>query len=137
TARAVAERARGLAARQQAVANEAGRLHALLQQGTFVSRNDAERALAFAEEEEANVAEEQAKLAATSVAEGDCILRAPFDGEVATRNLDPGGFARPTTAVVSVIDRSTVRLSAEAPESDYDLVGPGTPVRVRAFATGA
>jgi hypothetical protein len=38
--------------------------------------------------------------------------------------------------VVSVIDRATVRLSAEVPESDFAAVAPGTQVKVRLLATG-
>jgi len=36
----------------------------------------------------------------------DCVLRAPFDGEIATRLVDPGAFVRPGTSIVSVIDRA-------------------------------
>ncbi len=72
----------------------------------------------------------KAKLSHSTLEVNDCVLRAPFDGEVATRTMDPGAFVRPGMAIVSVVDRSTVRLVADVPESDFALVPPGTPVRI-------
>ena len=65
----------------------------------------------------------------------DCILRAPFDGEVATRTTDPGAFVRPGTSIVSVVDRSTVRMTGDAPETDFAVVAPGTKVTVNVVST--
>jgi len=58
------------------------------------------------------------------------VLRAPFDGEVATRTMDPGGFVRPGMAIVSIVDRNTVRFTTDVPEIDFPAVPPGTPVRI-------
>jgi RND family efflux transporter MFP subunit len=66
----------------------------------------------------------------------DCVLRAPFDGEVATRTEDPGAFVRPGTQIVSVVDRSIVRVVGDAPEIDFGAVAPGTVARVHVLATG-
>jgi RND family efflux transporter MFP subunit len=65
----------------------------------------------------------------------DCVLRAPFDGEVATRTMDPGGFVRPGMSIVSVVDRSTVRYSTDVPEIDFSAIPPGTSVRIAVSAT--
>jgi RND family efflux transporter MFP subunit len=65
------------------------------------------------------------------------VLRAPFDGEIAERVADPGSFARPGTSILSVVDRSTVRVSLDVPETDYALVEPGREVELRLLATGA
>jgi RND family efflux transporter MFP subunit len=67
---------------------------------------------------------------------GDCILRAPFAGEIAARSVDPGAFVHPGTAVATLVDRTTVRVVADVPEADFDAVGAGTPVEIRALATG-
>ena len=77
----------------------------------------------------------KAKLTRSTLEVGDCILRAPFDGEVATRTIDPGAFVRPGVSIVSVVDRSTVRLSADAPEIDFDVIAPGRSVRIQVTAT--
>jgi RND family efflux transporter MFP subunit len=66
----------------------------------------------------------------------DCVLRAPFDGEVATRSEDPGAFARPGTQIVSVVDRSIVRVVGDAPEIDFGAVAPDTIARIHVLATG-
>jgi len=66
----------------------------------------------------------------------DCILRSPFDGEIATRTIDPGAFVRPGTAIVSVVDRTTVRMNIDVPEGDFEIVAPGASLTVRVIATG-
>jgi hypothetical protein len=42
---------------------------------------------------------------------------------------------RPGTSLVSVVDRSTVRMTADAPEVDFDVIPPGTKVSIRVYAT--
>lgn len=136
TNQAIAMQARAIDARQKALANEAARVNSLLD-GGFVAANEAEQKLAASQSQLAELMATQAKLTSASLAVSDCILRSPFDGEVSRRHVDPGGFVRPGTAVVSVVDRSMVRVSADVPESDFEHVAPGTAVRIRLLATGA
>lgn len=131
----VAMQARALEAQQQAAAHEAARVSGLLD-GGFVSANEAEQKTAETATKEAQLLAAKAQLMRTSLEVGDCVLRAPFDGEIAERLLDPGAFARPGAAVVTIVDRSTVRVAADVPEDDFDVVAPDTPVRLRALATG-
>jgi len=126
--------ARAIAARQKAVADEAARVQSMLK-GAFVSPDEAEQQVARSKAQEAELAAQQATLARSTLSVNDCILRAPFDGEVSRRAYDPGGFVRPGTSIVTVVDRSTLRLVADAPETDFDVLRPGTPVRVRVYAT--
>jgi RND family efflux transporter MFP subunit len=135
TSQAVAMQARALDARQKAVAHEASRVQGLLE-GGFVSENEAEQKAAQSASEQAQLLATQAKLLGTTLEVNDCILRSPFDGEIATRSIDPGAFVRPGTSIVSVIDRSIVRISADAPEVDFDVVNPGTEVKVHVISTG-
>jgi RND family efflux transporter MFP subunit len=79
----------------------------------------------------------EAQYQAASQNVGDCTLKAPFDGEIGTRNADPGAFVTPGANIVSVVDRSVVRVVIDAPEKDFDLLAPETPVRVEMLATGA
>ncbi|MEO6574489.1 MAG: efflux RND transporter periplasmic adaptor subunit, partial [Polyangiaceae bacterium] len=101
---AVAMNARALDARQQAIAHESSRIQGLLD-GGFVSPNEAEQKSAQSSAEQAQVLAEKAKLIGSSLEVSDCVLRAPFDGEVATRTIDPGAFVRPGNSLVSVVDR--------------------------------
>jgi membrane fusion protein, multidrug efflux system len=135
SSQAVAAEARAIDARQKAFADEAARVKTLLD-GGFVSPNEAEQKEAQTTAEQAQLASERAKLAGTSLEVSDCILRSPFDGEVATRAIDPGAFVRPGTSIVSVVDRSTVRMTFDVPEEDFETVGTGTPLSVRVLATG-
>jgi RND family efflux transporter MFP subunit len=135
TNRAVAMQARAIEAKQKALANEASRVTSLLD-GGFVAPNEAEQKLAASESQLADLMATQAKMTGASLAVNDCILRAPFDGEVSRRVVDPGAFVRPGTPIVSLVDRSTVRVTAEVPESDFAVVGPGTPVQIKMLATG-
>jgi RND family efflux transporter MFP subunit len=134
TSQAVAMQARALETRQRALASEATRVKGLLD-GGFVSPNEAEQKEAQSQSEQAQLLAQQAKLLGTSLEVNDCVLRAPFSGEIATRSIDPGAFVRPGSAIVSLVDRSTVRVTAEAPEVDFDVVAPGTKVTVHVLAT--
>src|SRR5581483_3970596 len=78
----------------------------------------------------------KATLVSRSLEVDDCILRAPFAGEVSERFADPGAYLRPGNAVATVIDRSVVRITADAPEADFAVVAPETPVAIEIEATG-
>jgi RND family efflux transporter MFP subunit len=131
---AVAMAARAVDTRQKALASESARVQGLLAQN-FVSPNEAEQKSAASSAEAAELESMKAKLSHSTLEVNDCVLRAPFDGEVSTRTMDPGAFVRPGMAIVSVVDRSTVRLSADVPESDFAAIPPGTKVRISISAT--
>jgi membrane fusion protein, multidrug efflux system len=132
--KAIAARARALDARQQAIAHESNRTQGLLN-GGFVSPNEAEQKSAQSTSEAAQVESERANLARSSLEVNDCIMRAPFNGEIAQRSIDPGAFVRPGNTIVSVVDRSTVRMTADAPETDFDAVPTGAKVSIHVYAT--
>jgi membrane fusion protein, multidrug efflux system len=130
---AVAAQARVVDARLKAIADESARYTGLLD-GGFVAANEAEQKVAQRNAEEAQLGATKAQLAGKSLEVNDCVLRAPFDGEVATRTQDPGAFVHPGNMIVSVVDRSTVRLTGDVPEVDFAAVAPGTVVRVHVLA---
>jgi RND family efflux transporter MFP subunit len=130
---AIASQARAVDARQKAYAHEAARLQGMLD-GGFVSPNEVEQKSAESDSEFAQLAAERSKLAASDLQVSDCIMRAPFDGEIGTRSIDPGAFVRPGVPIVSVVDRRTIRLMADAPEIDFDAIPPGTRVNVHIYA---
>ena len=134
--RAVAMQVQALGARQLATADQAARERSMLQ-GGFIAPNEVEQTTARGAAEQAQVLESRARLVGTSLEVRDCVLKAPFGGEIATRTMDPGAFARPGTAIVSIVDRNTVRVTVDAPEKDFDIVPVSTPVRIRMLATGA
>ncbi len=134
--KAIAAQSRAVEARHQAVAHEAARVGELLG-GGFVSPNEAEQKAAESASKEAELQGSRARLARSALEVDDCVLRAPFDGEVGARAMDPGAFARPGAWIASVVDRSTLRVVLDVPESDFASVAPGTPVKLTILATGA
>jgi membrane fusion protein (multidrug efflux system) len=134
SSQAVAMQARAVAARQEAISHEATRLNGLLD-GGFVSPNEAEQKSAQSAAEQAQLLATQAQLLGSSLQVNDCVLRSPFEGEVATRTSDPGAFVRPGVSIVSIVDRATVRIVADAPEIDFPIIAPGSPVKVHVLAT--
>ena len=132
---AVTAEARAIDARQRAVADESARLKTMLD-GGFVSPNEAEMKEAQSVSDLAQLASQRAKMMGSNLEVNDCVLRSPFDGEIARRTVDPGAFVRPGTPIVAVVDRSTVRMTIDVPEVDFPMVAPGAPLTVRVLATG-
>jgi membrane fusion protein, multidrug efflux system len=134
SSKAVAMQARAVQTEQEAVAHEASRI-AELKEGGFASPNEIERHAADSASKQAEVMETQAKMQRATLEVNDCVLRAPFAGEIATRLADPGAYVRPGTDVASIVDRNTVRVIAEVPEADFAVVDVGVPVVIHALAT--
>jgi RND family efflux transporter MFP subunit len=132
--KAVAMQARAIQTEQEALSHEAARV-AELREGGFASPNEIEKRAAESASKEAMLMETQARLQRATLEVSDCVLRAPFAGEVSVRSVDPGGFVRPGTAVATLISRNTVRIVAEVPEGDFDTVRPTTPVDLRSLST--
>lgn len=133
--RALAMQARALHATQEALAKETGRVSGLLE-GGYVSPNEVDRRVADSASKQAELLAANARLARASLEVDDCVLRAPFDGEVADRFLDPGAFARPGSPVLSVVDREQVRIVLDVPETDCAVVEPGSEAKIRFLALG-
>ncbi len=131
---AISSQARAIDARQKAMASEATRTQGLLE-GGFVSPNEAEQKTAESASELAQLEATKAKLASSALEVNDCVLRAPFDGEIAQRAIDPGAFVRPGAAIVTVVDRNVIRMTADVPEIDFGIVAPGAPIVLHVLAT--
>ena len=130
---ALAQQAKAIEARQLAVSHEAARTTALLD-GGFVSPNEAEQKTAQSTAQLADLAAQEANLTKSTLDVNDCILRAPFDGEVSLRLVDPGAFVRPGAEMIGLVDRTTVRMTADAPESDFDSLAIGAKATVHLVA---
>lgn len=132
---AIGHQARALEERQKAASREALRLGELLD-GGFASPNEVEQKQAQSAANDAQIQALLAQASGKSLEVSDCVLRAPFDGEVALRTADPGAFVRPGGGIVQLVDRSVVRLTGDVPEIDFAAVGPKTPVRIHLLSTG-
>jgi RND family efflux transporter MFP subunit len=84
---------------------------------------------------EAQLVSTQARLDELNITLTDTTVLSPVTGYVGKRNLDPGAFAGANTAILSVVDLSTVRMVANLVEKDFKRVerGAAAEVEVDAF----
>jgi membrane fusion protein (multidrug efflux system) len=134
--RSVQLQAQAIGQQQRATADEAAREASMLK-GGFIAPNQVEQTSAQSSAEQSHVLETKARSLAASLEVHDCALKAPFDGEIAVRSVDPGAFVHPGATIVSVVDRNTVRVVVDAPEKDFNVATVGAPVRIEVLATGA
>lgn len=135
TSKAVSMQAQALQAQQGALAHEAARI-AELQHGGFASENEIEKKQAESASKQAELMSTRARMQRASLEVDDCVLRAPFDGEVSERTMDPGAYAHPGQSIATIIDRTTIRVGADVPEQDFDLVRPRVDVDIHVLASG-
>ncbi len=83
---------------------------------------------ASTEGDKANVASMEAQVALVRTQIAQTEIRAPFDGYVTARKVDPGTLAMPGTALVTVSQLARVWIQIPVPNSDLAFVHAGTPV---------
>jgi membrane fusion protein, multidrug efflux system len=125
--------ARALQDEQIALAAQAQRMTSLLD-GGYIAANEVDQNSAQSNSEQARLEAERAKLVDAQLSVSDCVLRAPFDGDVGERWVDPGAFIRPGDPVVSVVDRSVIRLVVDVPEDDFAAVAPQAEVQIHVLS---
>jgi len=59
------------------------------------------------------------------------ILRAPFDGIITSRNVEPGEVVNPAREIISITDLTTVDLKVFVPEPELGKIKPGQKVKVK------
>jgi RND family efflux transporter MFP subunit len=126
---AVAASAKSMSQRQVALSHQVTRMKQMLS-GGFASANEVEQMNARSSSEAAELESLKASLSVKTLEVDDCIQRAPFDSEVAERLVDPGAYVRPSSSIVTVLDRRTIRVASSAPEQDFNILSPGTLVDI-------
>ena len=96
---------------------------AVLQQGS--RKEDIETARADMELAKSRVAEADAAVQQSRADLTHCFIKAPFDGWVVRRWLDPGAVAPPTQPVLSLFDPATLRVDANIEEKYLHEVAIG------------
>lgn len=89
-----------------------------------------------AAESEVEVAVAQMKAAEAAVEVSDIqlgytVLKAPFDGIIASRNIEPGEVVSPGREVLSIADMTTVDLKVFVGETEIGKIKPGQDVDVK------
>jgi HlyD family secretion protein len=93
--------------------------------GKQITQQSAEMANARATTEQA-----RAELAEAEANRADLIVKAPFDGTVATRAAEPGEVVVAGTALITLIDLSKVYLRGFVPEGEIGKVKVGQSARI-------
>jgi HlyD family secretion protein len=116
----------------QVAAQRSGAGAARDQAGASASAGGAARAQAVAARSNVEVA--RAAVARAEVAARECTLRAPRDGVVAARNLEPGEAVQPGSVILALTDVSEARTRFYLPNEDLAVAAPGRGVDVVADA---
>jgi RND family efflux transporter MFP subunit len=109
-------------------ASEAQRTEALVKGGALAAR-DLEQAKNAVANALAQLAAAKAREKSVWQQRDDTIVRAPFAGIVSDRAANVGDVVAPGTALVTIIDPSSLRLEALVPSDLIAQVRPGAPVR--------
>lgn len=78
----------------------------------------------------AALASAKAQLRQASTAVGDSVVRAPFAGEIAKRNVSVGEYVGPQSQLLTLVRTDPLRLELEIPQNRVLDVRPGQRVRV-------
>ncbi len=126
--------ARSMLTAAQAQAAKTGaemrRVQSLFDQEAATQRT-LETAQAASRSAEAQVAEAQAAVAAAQSLLSETVLRAPFDGTVVKRTLEPGDLAMPSAPVLTVQSARHLRVEAAIPEDCARDLRAGQTLKVR------
>lgn len=79
---------------------------------------------------EAKLAQARARLQEAQANRNDLIVKAPFDGTVATRTAEPGEVVSAGTPLITLLDLNKVYLRGFVPEGQIGRVRVGQPARV-------
>jgi RND family efflux transporter MFP subunit len=109
---------------------DARRIQALFDKEA-ATRQTLDAAQAAAQAGNARVAEAKAAVAETESLLGESGLRAPFDGSVVARLLDPGDLAMPGAPVLTVQSSEKLRVETDVPAQCADLLKLGQSLAVR------
>lgn len=79
----------------------------------------------------------RARVSTLTTALRDANLKAPFDGAVAERYLDPGALVAPARTILRLVKSGPLRVRFRVPERDLGRITQGMKIDVVTHATGA
>lgn len=96
-----------------------------LREQNYVSDNEISNAERQLEIRNAQVSASAAALAQVRQQMADAVVRAPFDGRIAERLVEPGQSVAPGTPLLKIVDLRLMELEAMVPETDMTTIKPG------------
>jgi len=106
-----------------------GRTEALVERGV-ASSSALDEGQSSVQGLRANLRAQQDQVRAAELRLGNASVRAPFDGRVAARSVEPGQYVSIGTPLMTLVDLSTVEMEASAPVAAGATLQPGQPVEV-------
>lgn len=77
------------------------------------------------EAQSASLAAQEWQIRAAERAVADAVVKAPFDGQVASRSVEPGQYVSVGTPLVTLVDLTALEMQANLPVNAATLVEPG------------
>lgn len=102
----------------------------------FFSRNDLEKAETQVAVYESQLRANEASVAMAQKSLEDAALRAPFDGIVAERMVEPGQLVMPNTPLLRLVDLRELELAIQLPSSEIARIRKGQQIQFRVDAFG-
>jgi membrane fusion protein, multidrug efflux system len=120
-------------AQRQLAEEECRRTKDLLDKGA-ITRSEYDRQITQCTSalQQVSAAEARTQMMAKSVADG--IVRAPFDGVVAEKNVAPGEWVAPGKPLFTLVDDDPLRIELSVPEAAIPAIRLGQPVELTAVA---
>lgn len=103
----------------------------------YISQNTYEQTESAYAGSVANLKLAEAQLQLAKIALEDATIRAPFDGTVARRLVEPGEKVSPDSAIVTLVDLRQMLLSAAVPAVEIPSVAVGQTARFKVAGFGA
>ena len=97
----------------------------------FISKNAFDTAQSQYAIAAANLAAARAALASSNLSVADTVVRAPFNGQIASRSVEPGERVAIDSKLFDVVDLSQLELEAPVPVGEIGRVRIGQPVSIR------
>lgn len=97
----------------------------------FISKNAFDTAQSQYAIAAANLAAARAALSSSNLSVADTIVRAPFGGQIASRNVEPGEHVAVEAKLFDVVDLTQLELEAPVPVGEIGRVRVDQPVRIR------
>jgi RND family efflux transporter MFP subunit len=82
----------------------------------------------------ASLATARTTLSQASTSASEATVRAPFSGEIASRNVSVGEYVSPQTPVVTLVRTDPLRIEVQVPQQHLMAVRPGQTVRIQVDA---
>lgn len=120
-------------AQKELAEGECKRVQALLDKGA-ITRSEYDRQMAACTGAVQQVAAAQARTEMIAKSVSDGLVRAPFDGMVADKNVTPGEWVAPGRPLFTLVDDSPLKIELSVPEKAIRAIRVGQPVGLTAVA---